>query len=326
MSSTLKYISCPVSQLDLLEPIGVQTQVESFKDIEYLPTSANQDGVPITFEIGKDERFTDLSELVIKTVVEIQGENGTALTGKQFTNAESAGTLEKVGVINNLGHSLWEQIVLTINDTKVTESSNNYAYKAMLETLLSYDDADQKSVLRLSCFKKDHGNITAEFPTATHANKGLVERSKYFEGGKKWHWSHVQELICVNNHVTFQINARCYWNSHQINLALYWCQIRMTQSIHWKFIHANVQFEELKLLRPPKLHCKVLSSNTTSPSVIPFAMSKWNQNYWILAPSTLNLTMCFLVMFQTDWLFARWKIDQCMGCLKRIRFISNTMV
>ena len=66
MSSTLKYISCPVSQLDLLEPIGVQTQVDSFKDIEYLPTSAIQDGVPITFEIGKDERFTDLSELVIK--------------------------------------------------------------------------------------------------------------------------------------------------------------------------------------------------------------------------------------------------------------------
>ena len=106
MSSTLKYISCSVSQLDLLEPIGVQTQVKSFKDIEYLPTSAIQDRVPITFEIGKDERLTDLSELVIKTVVEIQGENGTTLTGKQFTNAESAGTLEKVGMINNLGHSL----------------------------------------------------------------------------------------------------------------------------------------------------------------------------------------------------------------------------
>ena len=160
--------------------------MESFKDIEYLNTSAIQDGVPITFEIGKDERFTDLSEPVIKTVVKIQGENGTVLTGKQFTDAESASTpLGKVGVINNLGHSLWEQIVLTINDTKVTESSNNYAYKAMLETLLSYDDADEKSVLRSSCFKKDHGNIIAEFPTATHANKGLVERSKYFEGGKK---------------------------------------------------------------------------------------------------------------------------------------------
>ena len=82
-------------------------------------------------------------------------------------------------------HSLWEQIVITISDTKVTESSNNSAYKAMLETLLSYDDADEKSVLRLSSFKKDHGKITAEFPTATHANKGLLERSRYFEGGKK---------------------------------------------------------------------------------------------------------------------------------------------
>ena len=118
-------------------------------------------------------------------MVEIQGENGTALTGKQFTDADSAGTLEKVGLINNLGHSLLEQIVLFINDTKVTESSNNYAYKAMLETLLSYDDVDEKSVLHLSCFKKDHGNITADCPTATHANSGLVARSRYFEGGKR---------------------------------------------------------------------------------------------------------------------------------------------
>ena len=88
-------------------------------------------------------------------------------------------------MINNLGHSLWEQIVLHINDTKVTESSNNYAYRAMLETLLSYDDVDEKSVLRLSCFKKDHGNVTVDCPTATHANRGLIELSRYFEGGKR---------------------------------------------------------------------------------------------------------------------------------------------
>ena len=55
----------------------------------------------------------------------------------------------------------------------------------MLETLLSYDDVDEKSVLCLSCFRKDHGNITAECPTATHPNSGLVARSHYFEGGKK---------------------------------------------------------------------------------------------------------------------------------------------
>ena len=33
--------------------------------------------------------------------------------------------------------------------------------------------------------KKDHGNVTAEFQTATHANSGLVACSRYFEGGKK---------------------------------------------------------------------------------------------------------------------------------------------
>ena len=90
-----------------------------------------------------------------------------------------------MGVINNLDHSLLEQIVLFIIDTKVTESSDNYAYKAMLETLLSYDDVNEKSVLCVPCFKKDHGNITADCPTATHANSGLVAHSHYFEGGKK---------------------------------------------------------------------------------------------------------------------------------------------
>ena len=105
--------------------------------------------------------------------------------GKQFSDTDSAGTLEKVGVINILGHSLWEQIVLFINETKVSESSNNYAYKVMLETLLSYDDVDEKSVLHLSCFKKDHRNITAEFPTVTHANSVLIACSRYFEGGKR---------------------------------------------------------------------------------------------------------------------------------------------
>ena len=144
MTSNLRYISCPASQLDLLEPVGVQTQIEGYKDIEYLPTSIIQDGAPIIFEIGKDERYSDLSELVIKTVVEIQGPDGTFLEGKQFTNATEAESLIKVGVINNLAHSLWEQIVLTINDEKVTDNSPYYAYKAILETLLSYDEEAER--------------------------------------------------------------------------------------------------------------------------------------------------------------------------------------
>ena len=42
-----------------------------------------------------------------------------------------------------------------------------------------------KRVLYLSCFKKDHGNITADCPAATHANSGLIACSRYFEGGKR---------------------------------------------------------------------------------------------------------------------------------------------
>ena len=125
-----------------------KTQTEGCKDIEYLPTSVIQDGAPIIFETGKDKTYSDLSE------VEIQGVDGTSLEGKQFTNATEAESLVKVGLINNLARSLLEQIVLIINDEKVTENSPYYAYKAILEILLSYDEEAGKSVLRLSCFKK----------------------------------------------------------------------------------------------------------------------------------------------------------------------------
>ena len=50
MSAALKYISCPVSQLDLLEPTGVQTQVDSFKDIDNYP--------PLLFKIGLQSHST----------------------------------------------------------------------------------------------------------------------------------------------------------------------------------------------------------------------------------------------------------------------------
>ena len=42
-----------------------------------------------------------------------------------------------------------------------------------------------KKVLRFSCFKKDHGNVTTDCPAATDANRGLVEPSRYFAGGKR---------------------------------------------------------------------------------------------------------------------------------------------
>ena len=67
----------------------------------------------------------------------------------------------------------------------MTESSNNYAYKAMLETVLRYNDVNEESILCLSCFKKDHENITAGCPTAMHADTGLIAHSRYFEGGKR---------------------------------------------------------------------------------------------------------------------------------------------
>ena len=269
-----------------------------WRALKYLPTSAIQDGVPIKFEIGKDERFRDLSELVIKTVVEIQRENRTALTGKQFTDGMSSGSLEKVGVINNLGHSLWEQIVLTMNDTKVTESSNNYAYKAMLETLLRHDEADEKSVLRLSCFKKDHGNITAEFPTATHANRGLLERSSYFEGGTK---------VTLITRPRIDLCQQPRYIPDQCKMLLRFIPnkssfVLMSDKNDTKYalkIHScRCSVRRVKIAETTKIALQSTIEQHHESFRYPIHNVKIESELLILALSTLNLTICILVMYQ----------------------------
>ena len=54
---------------------------------------------------------------------------------------------EKLWPVNNLAHSIIKQIDLQLNGALISPQSDTYHYKAYLETLLSYDREDGKTVL-----------------------------------------------------------------------------------------------------------------------------------------------------------------------------------
>ena len=186
MSAQLTYVDCPSHQLDLFKPVGVQTQVKQCRDVKFLPVGAIQENAPISFHVPKSPFYMDPRQMYFVTVVEIVAGNGQSLAGKSFTDDSDLSKLEKVGVINYLGKTLWLQMDFRINDTPINPSNCFYAYQSCVEALLFYTEAEAKTLLSgLELFEKDSGNITASYPTATSKNQGLINRSAQFEGGKK---------------------------------------------------------------------------------------------------------------------------------------------
>ena len=66
--------------------------------------------------------------------------NGASLKGMSFTGDTDTSKLKKVGVVNYLAQTLWQQIDFRINNTINNLSNGFYAYQSCVKALLSYSD------------------------------------------------------------------------------------------------------------------------------------------------------------------------------------------
>jgi hypothetical protein len=89
---------------------------------------------------------------------QLLGANGAVLDEKDYT----AG-------VNNILHSLFDQCNIILNNTLITHSSDNYQYRFLLETLLTYGSDAAETHLTNAYWYKDDGNILTCDPTDTSA-------------------------------------------------------------------------------------------------------------------------------------------------------------
>jgi hypothetical protein len=84
---------------------------------------------------------------------------------------------------------LFSQVDVSLNGQKITDSSNNYPYRAYIEDLLSYGPAAKKSQLTAGLFYKDEpGKLDKPNPFAADAadkNSGLVKRAAFTNESKE---------------------------------------------------------------------------------------------------------------------------------------------
>ena len=92
----------------------------------------------------------------------------------------------QVGPVNNFLHSLFSQVDVFFNNKLVTPSSNCYAYRSYIETLLNYSSPAKESHLTCALFYADQPgrmNAAANAP-AGESNSGLVKRRSFILNGQ----------------------------------------------------------------------------------------------------------------------------------------------
>ena len=166
---------CLKSELDLFSVPMTQTSIESASYVEYNPISTLTDGTPIEFVInGSGQDYLDLANTHLYVKAQILKANSQPIDA----NSE-------VGPVNLILQSLFSEVDIKLNDVLITSTNNTYAYRAYLETLLSYGSDAKNSQLGASLFIKDEaGKMENANPREDDANVGLKKRHSYFTDGR----------------------------------------------------------------------------------------------------------------------------------------------
>ena len=164
---------CAKSELDLFSVPATQTSVENGTCVQYHPISSMIGGAPIEFDVtASGDDYLDLANSFLCARANITRVNGDDL--------DAADT---VGPVNNFLHSLFSQVDVSLNGTLITSSTNTYAYRAYVESLLSYGIEAKSSQLTSALFYKDEaGKMDRPNPLAAnvdHRNAGLASRQTF---------------------------------------------------------------------------------------------------------------------------------------------------
>ena len=157
---------CAKSELDLFSVPATQTSVENGLYVDYHPISSITGGAPIEFDVNATgDDYLDLANSLLHVRVKIIKANGD--------NLDATST---VGPVNNFLHSLFSQVDVSLNGTLITSSTNTYAYRAYLETLLSYGTDTKSSQLTSALFYKDEAGRMDE---PVDRNSGSTARQAF---------------------------------------------------------------------------------------------------------------------------------------------------
>jgi hypothetical protein len=147
---------CAKSELDLFSVPPTQTVVEEGVWDTIQPHPNFEKSSVITFDIpGTNIHYIDLSQ----TELHIKCKLNKKLESEIKNDVEYP---KDVYIINNVLHSLFQQIQISLNNAPVENTNRNYAYRAYLENLLCYNKESKQTFLTNCGWEKDVAGVVSE--------------------------------------------------------------------------------------------------------------------------------------------------------------------
>ena len=126
---------CMKSELDTFTVPSTQTSIETGNWVEYSPIATLCDGNDNEFCVsGSGQDYLEAANTQLYVKARILQADGTAITGDA-----------QVRPINLFLYSLYSDVEVSLNETPSTSSNNTYAYRAYIETELSYGTTAKQS-------------------------------------------------------------------------------------------------------------------------------------------------------------------------------------
>lgn len=195
---------CFKAETDLFSTQPTQTNVED-GSWQAVGPGANYETGTIEFNVAATEEYLDLSQTELYLKVSIRKRDSNDINSENIKDdyKGDATDNDNVGPVNNFFHSIFNQIVLTLNNTQIENSNGSYAYRAYIENLLNYGKDAKESHLISNMFIKDEaykldvakamlektdyatkqeeGSTTVPVPkTGTSINMALLQRRHRF--------------------------------------------------------------------------------------------------------------------------------------------------
>ena len=159
-----------LSNLDLFSLPNTQAAVTKSQIVNFYPVSEISDESPIEFNVsGSGLEYISLKDTRLHIKCKILHADNTPIAA-----------LTKIGPVNLTLQSLWSQVDIFLNQRLVSSASNNYPYKAYIQTLLNFGSDAKLSQLGTQLYYKDTAKHLDDADPIAGNNSSLLIRAEYF--------------------------------------------------------------------------------------------------------------------------------------------------
>jgi hypothetical protein len=247
------------SGLALFDLPSVDKSLVYGKFLTVYPSSVLSDAGPHDFIVPSDgQDFTDLPYTRLEGCIEINKLDGGKMTDTELN-----------AYCNLLPQSLFKQIEIYVNNTQVSDiSAPTAAWKAAIETILTFPESVKNTTLQLEYFSKD---TLGEENTFTLTTESFKKRHAIIKNGKIY-FSMILHLDFLQS--TKFLLPKC-------ELKFKFIQNEDSFTLLGASLVSKIKIHELKLLVRrltvhPSIAAQVESQLLQTPAVMPIAASKIN--------------------------------------------------